>query len=564
MMKSAVVIYLIAGFFVFAPPAHSSPDIAPQTVVQAQERGTNAANLVTRLYLEILHREPDRKALETYSGMIANGKNEAWLRDVLERSPEHNRQKIIARTQFIRLLRYITLAILVLAGSFLLSSVMRQPRVFPIMAVLVCGLSALLYFSWIIRYAVNIPSWDDFDAILAYLNSPPLQRLGHIFAVHNEHRITFTRLLAETSLVAFGRIDFKFMTLVTNSALLGIILIIWKAWSRDNIPRVYFLLIPLLVLNPLPWVNMMHPTQYGAALFFALASIYMTTRSRTFLDLFAGIVLAAVSTCTMASGILTFPVLLLAIFLLDFFKEAGGGYRICLEQTVILRFVATLLAFLAISFAYFRDYSVPAQHSQALLLLNQPFALLGYALTIVGSALGNGAVAATGGALVLVFFCYLTIAKFWRRSPVFYFMLLLLLVIALSGAVTRAGLGISALDNRYKEFSLLASACVLALLVQWRPRLFERRWVFAIAASALALAFVFSALDVLPKIREHRKHLVVGTSEWILKRHGLHYPREGMMHAGAIFDESVRNGVYQIPECVQSHLKKTEKTPGTR
>jgi hypothetical protein len=70
---------------------------------------TEAMAVVTRAYREILHREPDPQGLEVHvKGLIADGHDEAWVRQVLSNSPEA-RQHARLRRERLRLFAAVTL-----------------------------------------------------------------------------------------------------------------------------------------------------------------------------------------------------------------------------------------------------------------------------------------------------------------------------------------------------------------------------------------------------------------------------------------------------------------------
>lgn len=45
------------------------------------------------------------------------------------------------------------------------------------------------YISIVIYFSENIPYWDDYDTVLAYLNQADSARYQGLFNQHNEHRI---------------------------------------------------------------------------------------------------------------------------------------------------------------------------------------------------------------------------------------------------------------------------------------------------------------------------------------------------------------------------------------
>ena len=79
------------------------------------------ARAVTRLYREILDREPDPAGLESWSEELRQGKSEAWLADVLRQSPEGRAVAARRRRRRLRRVLWICVAVLALAGLVVLA-----------------------------------------------------------------------------------------------------------------------------------------------------------------------------------------------------------------------------------------------------------------------------------------------------------------------------------------------------------------------------------------------------------------------------------------------------------
>jgi hypothetical protein len=71
----------------------------------------------------------------------------------------------------------------------------------------------VIYFAFINKYALNIPHWDDYDAVLDFLNNYKTAGLSDkvklLFSQHNEHRIFSSRLAYVMHKGLFGNINFK-------------------------------------------------------------------------------------------------------------------------------------------------------------------------------------------------------------------------------------------------------------------------------------------------------------------------------------------------------------------
>lgn len=90
-----------------------------------------------------------------------------------------------------------------------------------LLAILTACPVLLLLGSWLF-FTVNVPYWDDYEALLRYLTEPWPSRWSHLLDFHNEHRIVTTRLIAD-ALVALsgGTFNFRAMMAAGNLILLA-------------------------------------------------------------------------------------------------------------------------------------------------------------------------------------------------------------------------------------------------------------------------------------------------------------------------------------------------------
>ena len=89
-----------------------------------------------------------------------------------------------------------------------------------------------IYFFFVYSYSLNLPFADDFahlDETIRIIQSTNFsEKLSIIFAPHNEHRVVFTRLAFILSYVLFGEIDFRFLTIIGNTALVALFFLFLK------------------------------------------------------------------------------------------------------------------------------------------------------------------------------------------------------------------------------------------------------------------------------------------------------------------------------------------------
>jgi len=410
-----------------------------------------------------------------------------------------------------------------------------------------------IYYWRVWEYSVNIPSWDDFDAILAYMNLPLADRLTHLAAQHNEHRILTTRLSAELVHFALGHVDFKAVILWGNAALLGVLLIFKSEWSRLELPLACLAAVSAILFTPAPWTNAMWAmaaVQNNWVHFLAFLCAFLFFGFRGTGRRLASLASGALAAFTSASGIVIFPALLVTLAArLCGRKEPHGDERG--QQLRDLLAAATGTA--VVAFSYFARYETHPGHPSMAQSLAEPLHTLNYFLFFTGSAWNDAFsdpyAAFFIGLALLLLGLLVTVAGGYRKSPVLYSTMTYLFLSAAATSAGRAGFGIpQALDVRYKIVSLLLTACLLGLGVRVFPRVFRVFPVQVVLLSALCIHFAWSGPWTRPLLEQRREALIMETAGGIIRREGLHYPRGGMEHAGRIFNEAVAKGVYRIPD----------------
>ena len=106
-----------------------------------------------------------------------------------------------------------------------------------------------------LKYAVNIPHWDD-HALKAFQvnynkSSSFVEKIQLIFAQHNEHRIALTRLFSLLIYEIKGTIDYRWLMILGNLSLIGtfsLLCLILKKHNCSGEPFAVFYFIPISFL----------------------------------------------------------------------------------------------------------------------------------------------------------------------------------------------------------------------------------------------------------------------------------------------------------------------------
>ena len=102
-----------------------------------------------------------------------------------------------------------------------------------------------VYFFILWKYSQNIPHWDDY-AIINFVNKfhatdDFFEKIKLIFAQHNEHRIAFTRVIALIITQIHGSLNFQWMIVFGNLALVGILIVLVKFLKRNQLSINYII-----------------------------------------------------------------------------------------------------------------------------------------------------------------------------------------------------------------------------------------------------------------------------------------------------------------------------------
>ena len=256
------------------------------------------------------------------------------------------------------------------------------------------------------RYCVDAPFWDHWDATAPLFQKMAEGRLhlADFFALHNEHRIVFARMIA-FSLGKLTHWDTRAELFVIWCLALVCFFNLWKIIRIAELPRAAegwgLLAISLLFFSPMGFENWL----FGIQILFFLPvacmtmSLWIVSKSRLTAGFLWAILFSTICTFSFGSGFTTW--LLLAPVLL--FPEGRLRWRDRKGEWALY-----IAGFVACELLYFHDYSKPSYHPTTLLAFQQPVRAIGYVLVFLGSPFAAGtpfnALIMPVGALLLTFF----------------------------------------------------------------------------------------------------------------------------------------------------------------
>ena len=200
--------------------------------------------------------------------------------------------------------------------------------------IVVLLLPVFVYFLYFFNFAVNVPQLDDFHAIFKsleriYESKTPQEAAQWTMDFHNEHRITYTRLVSLTVVqLNGGFIDLRTLMFIGNLSLVGVLLLLLLVFRATQLSFLYFLPVPFLLFQVQFFENTffaMAALQNLTVWFFALICLYCTifNEKKTDLSRFFGVLAACFAANTSGNGLFLF---LIIPFILTLQKATWLGW----------------------------------------------------------------------------------------------------------------------------------------------------------------------------------------------------------------------------------------------
>jgi hypothetical protein len=329
-----------------------------------------------------------------------------------------------------------------------------------LLAILVAA-PPILFFALLQRFQVNIPVWDDYDALLSFANDIALSKgfkarfLLLLASQHTEYKIFFADAVAWAQLGLTGHLNFAYICVLGNSAVFLVALVLWWQFlpGERNLARrlAYFVPVSWLLFQfeyseSLNWaVAGLQNLWVVAAAIGAIACLLRPSRK----SFACALVLYALATGALGNGFLLLPVGLLIM-----------ATRRQLARALIWLFVSAICIG-----AYAYNYNVMMSQSQphssvfaVLLHLNLVYVLafVGNAGAIAGGLRASLVLSMSLGAVLLILFGWLVRHGYCNRNPFVACCVLFLLLTALGVAGIRSDFGIEqSMSSRYTVYGIL-------------------------------------------------------------------------------------------------------------
>jgi hypothetical protein len=340
------------------------------------------------------------------------------------------------------------------------------------------------YFGFLLRFARNIPSRDDYCSVLTFLNDWLGRkdlgvRLGLLNAQYYSHRIAATRLASLADYALFGRVSFLHLQWIGWLAWGAVFALLMLAAARDVRTPLVAATVALLLMHPAGHTNLligMQAVENLGVIAVALLAVHAAASPQRPAWLYCAILVGAAPGVS-ANGLLV--------------GLAAASVALACGRRRLAALLAGISAIAAGAFFHgYKPYSqvFSAAHflEDVLVAVGSPFALL---------RLGTGFAMAFGAALILALGFFVLKPANWRRVPVLCGFAVFLGSTVAMLAYGRMNWGVDYVLNqdRYKAYGVLCCAALFLFCSSSRvARAFPRSFrLGAVGASACFCGFAY-------------------------------------------------------------------------
>lgn len=397
-----------------------------------------------------------------------------------------------------------------------------------------------LYILMVASFSTNIPVWDDYNVFLEYFTGSGQDRLDLLFTQHNEHRIVFTRAVAEGVYRLLGYIDLRILIFIGNLSLLFIFLMLYYIFRKSPLEAKFFLPVPVFLFLFPQWENAVWAVaalQNYSVIAFAIAS-FLLFEKKTVPSFIASIIFAVCAVLTSGTGILVF----IALIVWALFSRPHS----------LSRTASAILVFMLTAYIYFKGYIKPPHHPGMGEALLHPARTIIYFFSFIGSSMPFQLFTIVAGAASTAGYIYITARRYYAKNPPVYFSLLFLFLNAAAAALSRSGFGASqAISCRYTIISMLILIFLYFAILEINYaskhfRAFIHRTQYAFIA-LLIFAGISSYVIQIKILSAKQNERIYELYRWRVSGQGKldHWDQE---YAGETINKAREKGCYRLPE----------------
>ena len=375
------------------------------------------------------------------------------------------------------------------------------------------------YFYWLrLTTATNIPNWDDYGGVLAFLNSfvdsPSIYlKLKLLISRYAEHRLLYVRLVTVIDYLIFGQVNFIHLNIIGNLGLLGIAYLFYQSMPKHPNRLLYFVTVSFLLFQ-LQYFTIifgsMSALQNINTVLFAFASLYLLSKDQPKYFLFA-LVFAGLATFSSGNGMFAFLAGLIILFNRRKIDLYTAAWVIIMIGSILFYFYKyDTTGYNGIVSGYTQVDPLKVHRT----VIRSPDKAMSFWFSFVGSSIRNISnkygflLAIISGFSATVFFLYLIYKKYFQKNPLLFSYLVFLFFSALSVTVVRFdGSAQYAFVPRYRFFSILILIVIYLISIDFFD-LYKKK-LYAIIIIALSIVFYFSVLNFSLKKLDHKRDLLI-------------------------------------------------------
>jgi len=377
-------------------------------------------------------------------------------------------------------------------------------------SLLLIFMPAVTLYAVCFRFLCNIPVFDDYDAVLDFLNkfsnlpSNSSRFAFVLFEQHNEYKPIFANAIVALQYRISGHANFVLLSILGDLQVLAIAWIFWWCFLPRNVDLasrltlfvpVSFIIFQLNYNETLNWP--MPCLQNIGVVAFALIALYAATRTghAAFATACAGL---ALSIAASGNGFALFPV----------------GMLLFWQERKVWRAAVWTLVTIACGVIYFYRYNFASSQQGGGTLHTATHHLnLIYTLSFLGASVGIQRpyiryLSIVLGIVICVAVVLAVRRRFYRVNPAVSYYALFLLLTGLGVSGIRSGLGYDqSLSSRYKIYSDLLLVCCYAFALHEVARSSVVRVRRFYKVAVLASGFFFLAGTALGIYQMHRRYV---------------------------------------------------------
>ncbi|MBL0742211.1 hypothetical protein [Chryseolinea lacunae] len=412
-----------------------------------------------------------------------------------------------------------------------------------------------LHLFLVIKYSVNAPDLDDYDAVLKFANGfvqekSIVAKTQSMFAQHNEHRIFLDRFFIVVNLVTIGTINFTGLALIGNLFMILMFLLfarIFKEFVSTN--WWLFFPVPLLTFSLESFENFvwaMASMQNVGVVLFAVASLYFLLRTREIVvgDFVIAAILALLATYTSGNGMLTFIVA--AIGMVSMKKPL---------KWILLWGAISVVGVVSYFYGY---HSVGGHPDPIATITERPDQLISHFFVLLGCIADDLAISVFLGFVFSVLFIFLILNGVHQRRAVLFFILCFFILSSCLVSLTRGGFGVGqAMSMRYRLYSELIVLFFYFLVIVEARLDGYRRIVVGLFFATVAFLYIRSFSQNIPEMRARHDNLAQGVAHFNAGNQIFHLSYPDQIHAHYVLTKSLALGIYKLPSINLSDLERT-------